>query len=154
MQGEDSWPRSLRSRSSLGVTGTSRNDALPGEGEGVGKKRPSGQVAGTDQPGDNEWLKEAVSVRVGEGEEVVRKEEATERNGERCGIAREAQGVAAAQTAPAVVEGAPVGGGGAAPQADPGRDREMKAIDGWASGGGRGRSSTPWGCCSCHGDGG
>jgi hypothetical protein len=41
----DSWPRSLRSRSALGVTGTSRNDALPGEGEGVGKKRPSGQVA-------------------------------------------------------------------------------------------------------------
>jgi hypothetical protein len=71
----------------------------------------------------------------------------------RCGIAREAQGVAAAQTAPAVVEGAPVGGGGAAPRADPGRDREMKAIDGWASGGGRGRSSTPW-RCSCHGDGG
>ena len=83
MQGEDSWPRSLRSRSSLGVTGTSRNDALPGEGEGVGKKRPSGQVAGTDQPGDNDWLKEAVSVRVGEGEEVVRNEEATERERER-----------------------------------------------------------------------
>jgi hypothetical protein len=78
----DSWLRSSRSRSSLGVTGTSRNHALPGEGEGVGK-RPSGQVAGTDQRGDNEWLKEAVSVRVGEGEEVVRNEEATERDRER-----------------------------------------------------------------------
>ncbi len=37
----DSWPRSLRSLSSLGVTGTSRNDALPGEGEGRWPERTS-----------------------------------------------------------------------------------------------------------------